>query len=126
MGNFVERLFPTDPLPSGIGIAFRPRPFKRVILPIGMVYELGRRLAFETKHSTVRMIMVSFEPNDLPIENRCDCRAMRRAQSAKTAQRFRALSGIQHCVQNNLTLWRLSMVARNPSGSGVLRNLPRI
>ena len=70
--------------------------------------------------------MVSFEPNDLPIENRCDCRAMRRAQSAKTAQRFRALSGIQHCVQNNLTLWRLSMVARNPSGSGVLRNLPRI
>ena len=98
MSNFVKRLFPTDPLPPGLRIILRPRPFKRIIQPVGMVYELGRRLAFETKHSTIRMVMVSFEANDVTIDNRCCRRAMRRAQSAKSTHRFHALSGIQHCL----------------------------
>jgi hypothetical protein len=54
-----------------------------------MIYKLGRRLALETKYSTVRMIMISFEPNDLVIENRCYRRAMRRAQGAKSTNRVR-------------------------------------
>ena len=96
LGDFVQCLFPGDPLPSGIRISLWLRPLKWVIQSIGMIHKLGRRLALETKYSTVRMIVVSFEPNDLVIDNRCYRRAMRRAQGAKTAHRLCALSWIQH------------------------------
>ncbi len=61
-----------------------------------MIHELRRSFALETEHAAVRMIGVGFETNDFPVLNRRDGRAMRRAQSAKSARRGGGLRGIQH------------------------------
>ena len=61
LGDFVKRLFPADPLPSGIWISLWLCPLERIIQSIGMIHELGRRLALETKYSAVRMIMERYK-----------------------------------------------------------------
>ncbi len=83
--NVIECFIPTDSLPSGIGIALRPRAHQRVVETIGVIDQLGRRFALETKHAAVRMVGVGFKPHDLAIRHGSDGRAVRRAQSAKSA-----------------------------------------
>ena len=45
----VECFIPTDPLPTGIGIALRPRPFHRVKQPVGMIDKLRRNPSFDAE-----------------------------------------------------------------------------
>src|SRR4030095_13303168 len=48
--DVVQRFFPTDSLPTGIGIVLRTRALQRKIEPVRMINQLRRRLDFDVKN----------------------------------------------------------------------------
>lgn len=96
--DVVQRLVPTNPLPSRIGIALGTCPLQRKIEPNGMVHQLGRGFAPDAKNTAVRMIVVCIETNDSSIRDGCDRRAVRRAEGAIAAHAMGVVDEIIHPV----------------------------
>src|SRR4029077_2043377 len=78
--DVVQRFLPTDSLPSGIGIVLRTRALQRKIEPVGMIHQLRRRLALDTKNAAVGVIGICIEPHHFPVRYDCDGGTVRRAK----------------------------------------------
>src|SRR5262245_32479528 len=57
--DIIQRLVPTDPLPSRIGIALGVCPVQRKIEPIVMILQVGRCFVLYAIHNAVVLSMVS-------------------------------------------------------------------
>ena len=99
--DVVQRLIPTDPLPSGIGIVLRTCAFQRIVQPVGMVDQFRRGLALNAKDASVWMIGISIEAHDFPIHYGGDRSAMRSTERAITADGRRRLLKIIHMICEN-------------------------
>src|SRR5215468_8595650 len=96
--DIIQRLVPSDPLPSRIGVALGACPLQRKIEPIGMIHQLRRCFALDTENTAVGMIMVCIETDDFSIRDGCDGRAVGGAESAIAAHSMGVFDRISHPV----------------------------